>query len=744
MKKFVYILLIVFLLPNISIAEIVNKINIIGNKRISDETIKVYGDVKKIGADYTKSDLDNILKNLYSTNFFETVSVEIIKNILNINLKEYPVINQLVIIGEDSSRITKELKKNIKSKEKGSYVANNLNNDLNIIRQLYSSLGYNFPKIDTKIKIINDNNLDLIINIKKGKITKISKISFSGDKKIREKRLRDIIASEEDKFWKFLSRNSRFSENLINLDKRLLKNYYKSLGYYDVFITSSSAEIQDSESVNINYSINAGNRYIIKKISTNVDSVFDKKLFFPLNKTYKELTGDYYSPFKVKKILDEIDNLIEKNNLQFVEHQVQEVIEGDNIVLSFNIIEGEKVLVERINILGNNVTNESVIRSELLLDEGDPFTNITLDKSVAKIKSRNIFQTVTSEVKSGSSNDLKIINLKVEEKPTGEISAGAGVGTNGGSFAFNIRENNWLGEGKNIGLDFEISEESLKGQFIYVDPNYDLLGNKLKYHVANTSNDKPDQGYENSLVSAGIETTFEQYKDIYTNVGINLLYDDLRTQANASSSLKKQSGEFLELSGVYGFTSDKRDRVFNPTSGSIVSFTQTLPFYADKPFIDNTLTLSNYKSLSEDVIGAGKFYLSAINGLDNEDVRISKRKFLSTSRLRGFKKGKVGPIDEKDHIGGNYAAVLNLEASLPNFLPESTNTDVGFFLDFGNVWGVDYDTTIADSNKLRSATGVAASWLSPLGPMTFILSTDLAKADTDETESFHFNLGATF
>jgi len=318
------------------------------------------------------------------------------------------------------------------------------------------------------------------------------------------------------------------------------------------------------------------------------------------------------------------------------------------------------------------------------------------------------------------------------------------VGTNGGSFAFNIRENNWLGEGKNIGLDFEISEESLKGQFIYVDPNYDLLGNKLKYHVANTSNDKPDQGYENSLVSAGIETTFEQYKDIYTNVGINLLYDDLRTQANASSSLKKQSGEFLELSGVYGFTSDKRDRVFNPTSGSIVSFTQTLPFYADKPFIDNTLTLSNYKSLSEDVIGAGKFYLSAINGLDNEDVRISKRKFLSTSRLRGFKKGKVGPIDEKDHIGGNYAAVLNLEASLPNFLPESTNTDVGFFLDFGNVWGVDYDTTIADSNKLRSATGVAASWLSPLGPMTFILSTDLAKADTDETESFHFNLGATF
>ena len=131
-----------------------------------------------------------------------------------------------------------------------------------------------------------------------------------------------------------------------------------------------------------------------------------------------------------------------------------------------------------------------------------------------------------------------------------------------------------------------------------------------------------------------------------------------------------------------------------PTSGSIISFGQSFPFYADKPFIANTFAASKYKSLSENVVGSGKIYLSAINGLSNEDVRLSKRKSLSYKRLRGFERNKVGPVDGKDHIGGNYAAALNFETNLPNLLPENTNADVSLFLDFGNVWGVDYDDTL--------------------------------------------------
>ena len=744
MKFFLKIILIFFTLSVFLKAEPVSKIVINGNKRVSDETIKVYSGIQEGKSDFSRKDLDNILKNIYETNFFKNVNVEIKDKTLFIELQEYPVINQLVLIGEKANKIKDQIKKIIKLKEKGSFIQNDLNEDLNTIKSLYASIGYNFSEIKAKIRKIDENNLDFIFEIDRGDVTKIFKISFFGDKKIKEKRLRDIIASEEDKFWKFITRNTRFSENLINLDKRLLINYYKSIGYYDVQVTSSSAEVLNTKKVNINYTINAGKRFTINKITTNVDNVFDKKLFFPLEKTYNKYIGDYYSPFKIKKILDEIDDLIEKNNLQFVEHQVQENVEDDKIFLSFNIIEGEKVLIERINILGNNVTNENVVRSELLVDEGDPLTDITLNKSIAKIKSRNIFKTVVSEVKNGSKDNLKIIDIRVEEKPTGEISAGAGIGTNGGSFAINVSENNWLGEGKRVNFSVEVAEDTLKGEINYQNPNYDLLGNSINYNLTNVTNDKPDQGYENKLFSTGISTSFEQFKNIYTNLGLDLSYDDLRTTSNASSSLKKQSGEFTELAGKYGFSYDQRDRAFMPTDGSIVGFSQNFPILADKPFIGNTFFSSTYYSFNENVTGAAKLYISAINGLNDENVRISKRKNLSSSRLRGFEKGKVGPVDSNDHVGGNYATALNLEANLPNFLPESTNTDISFFLDAGNVWGVDYDDSIDDSNQIRSSTGLAASWLSPLGPMTFIFASNISKASTDKTEFFNFNLGTSF
>jgi outer membrane protein insertion porin family len=254
----------------------------------------------------------------------------------------------------------------------------------------------------------------------------------------------------------------------------------------------------------------------------------------------------------------------------------------------------------------------------------------------------------------------------------------------------------------------------------------------------------PDQGYENSVLTAGVGTSFEQYKNVRASLGLSASYDDLRTNSSASDSLKKQSGTFNELAGNYGFTFDERDRSFMPTSGSIVSFGQSFPIYADKSFVSNLLRASHYKTLNENVIGAGKIYISTINALGSDDVRLNKRKKLSSRRLRGFEKNKVGPVDGKDHIGGNYAAALNFETNLPNLLPEDTNTDVSFFLDFGNVWGVDYDSTLDDSNKIRSSTGIMASWLSPLGPMTFTFAQNISKASTDETQGFNFNLGTTF
>lgn len=743
MYKFIFtVLFSLICFSNIN-AEIIKKIDISGNVRVSDETIKIYGEIK-LNSDYNEQKLNSIINNLYSTNFFEDVKIELSNSVLKIYLVEYPVINNLIILGEPKKSFEEQIRKIISLKNKDSFIKSNLSADVDKIKTIYSSIGYNFTNIETKVRKIDKNNVDLIYEINKGEISNISKIYFTGDKKIRERRLRDVIASEEDKFWKFISKNTRFSENLINLDLRLLENYYKSIGYYDVKVSSNSAEIKKAGNIELTYSIDAGERYTIKKITTNVDSVFDKNLFYDLNKEYKKNVGTYYSPFKIKKLLDEIDRIIEKNNLQFVEHNVEEIIEAGSIVIKFNVVEGEKITVERINIKGNNITNESVIRAELELDEGDPFTKLRLDKSIANLKSRNIFGNVESKVTEGSTKDLKNIDIEVEEKATGELSAGAGIGTNGGTLGFNVQENNWLGEGKKIGFQLDVDKESLRGTLSYTDPNYDFLGNAIGYSVSSVTNDRPNQGYENSLLSAGVSTSFEQYKDLYTKLGLSVSYDDLTTDGTASDSLKKQSGEFSEVQANYGFTYDKRDRSFMPTDGSIASFNQSFPIYADKNFISNSLSYSTYKSFNEDVVGAGKFFFSAINGLGEDNVRLSKRTNLSSRKLRGFERGKVGPVDGKDHIGGNFASSLNFEASLPKILPEVTKTDVILFLDFANVWGVDYDSSLNDSNKLRSSTGAAASWLSPVGPMTFVLSTNLSKATTDETQSFNFNLGTTF
>jgi outer membrane protein insertion porin family len=742
MFKFINIILFLFFFSTYVHAEIVKKILINGNKRVSDETIKIYGDIK-VNENYNEKKLNNILNDLYKTNFFEDVDIKLSNNILTVNLKEFSTINQIIIIGEKSKRRSEQLKKLISLKEKQSFIKSNLSRDIELIKNYYSSSGFNSTEIQAKVKNFEDS-VDLIIDITIGNETRISSINFTGNKKISDKRLRDIIASEEHKFWKVISRNTKFSERLVLLDERLLNSYYKSIGYYDVVVNSKSATINNNDNVDITYTIDAGKRYILKKISTNVDPVFDKKIFEPLQKNYSKYIGKYYSPFSIKKLLDEIDLLIESRNIQFVEHNVETIVENDGIEIKFNIFETDKILVERIDITGNNVTNESVIRSELLLDEGDPFSNLSLSKSVSKLKSLRIFGDVVSKVTDTDIKSQKKITIDVEEKPTGEISAGAGIGTSGGSFGFVVSENNWLGTGNRIDFSIDVDAESIGGQFSFTDNNYNFTGNKLNYYISSKSNDKPDQGYENTIISSGVNTSFEQFKDIYLNLGLSASFDDLRADNSASTNLKKQVGEFTEIAGLYGFESDKRDRSFMPTSGYISSFNQKLPIYADKKSITNTITLSNYKLFTEDVVAASKFFFSAINGLDDQDVRLNERRYLSSRRLRGFERGKVGPVDGDDHIGGNYAASINLEASLPNLLPDSSKAEITTFFDIGNVWGVDYDKNIDETNTLRSSAGVSLGWMSPVGPMSFILSTNLKKADTDKTESFTFNLGTTF
>jgi len=726
-------------------AEILKKLEIIGNSRISNETIKVYGEIE-INKDYSDDDLNVVIKKLYDTRFFSDISTNFLNGVLKINVKENPIIDSIIIEGEKAKKYKKAILTMLALKEKGSYIESDINQDVQIIKNFYKSLGYYTAEVTANIQKLRDdkNVVNLIYSIEKGVRNKISKVYFIGDKgKARNKRLRDVITSEEARFWKVLSRNIYLNPDRIELDKRLLKNYFLGLGHYNVEVLSSSVELKDESSIELTFSINAGQRFRIKKLSTNISPVFDKTIFKNLSSEFNKFAGAYYSPFKIQKILSKIDQIVDNNKLQFVQHSVSETLDKDGIDVVFKIFEGRKIQIERVNIIGNTVTNDSVIRSELLVDEGDPYSDTKVEQSISRLKARNIFKTVEYKLSDGSSKDLKIMDIKVEEKATGEIAAGAGVGTEGTSFSFLLKENNYLGRGLSVDASINVSEHAIRGGLSMEEPNFRNSGNLVWGGLTNIQTDRPDSGYKNTLTKFDLGTKFEHLTNLYVSPNITLAFDDLKVTDNASASMKKQAGNFHELTFGYGIEKDNRDRPFMPTSGSLVSFHQGLPLYSDQASIYNAIYYTKYHLFTENIVGALKFYAAHVIAVE-DDVRLSKRLHIPSRRLRGFESHKVGPKDGADYVGGNYATALNFEAALPNLLPESTQMDIGIFMDMANLWSVDYDSSINDSKYIRSSVGINSNMYTPIGPLSFVLALPMTKKSTDTTQTFKFQIGTSF
>jgi outer membrane protein insertion porin family len=454
--------------------------------------------------------------------------------------------------------------------------------------------------------------------------------------------------------------------------------------------------------------------------------------------------GEYYSQNKLNSLLEKIDKLSEQKELQFINHSVLETLDGNGVDVKIDIFEGRKFVIEKINIAGNTVTNDSVIRGELLVDEGDPYSALLVNKSINKIKGRRIFNKVTQKTSPGSNEDYKMLEITVEEKSTGEIMAGAGVGTEGTSFMFSVTENNWLGRGINLASNINISEERLSGNIAVTNPNYNFSGNAVSAAFDVSQSDKTNvSGFKSSKTGGSLGASFEQYEDIYLSPSIDIVHENIETESTASTAIKKMDGDYFNSNFTYGITIDKRNQSWQPTEGYLASFFQALPLIQDSSSISNRFSISKYHDFSEDIIGSLKFQFKTIHGADG-DVRVTERMYISSKKLRGFVRGKVGPKDGADWIGGNYVTGLSAEAALPNLLPESYKTDIGLFLDTGNVWAVDYSDSIDDSNIIRSSVGIAANVFTPIGPLSWTLSQAITKASTDATETFNFNIGTSF
>jgi len=383
----------------------------------------------------------------------------------------------------------------------------------------------------------------------------------------------------------------------------------------------------------------------------------------------------------------------------------------------------------------------------LIVDEGDPLNELLFNKSIDNIKSLGIFKKVETNIYEGSDKNLRNIDITVEEQPTGEITLAAGVGTSGSTIGGGITEKNFLGKGINLKTNLEISEEKVKGKFVYSKPNFNYSENTLFTSINSSNTDRlKDFGYETTDLGFSIGTKFEQYENLFFAPEIDLSIEELKTNSTATENLKKQAGNYEDLYFNYSLDYDMRNSSYNSSSGNRTTFYQRLPMVSGNNEVSNTLIFTQYKKLDNetDMIGKASLYLSAVNSIDDSDVRISKRAKMPYNRLRGFEKNKVGPKDGTDYVGGNYVTSLNLSTNLPGVLSTMENFDFSYFIDIGNVWGVDYDSGVDQSNFIRSSTGIGLDWITPIGPLSFSLTQPLTKKSSDKTESFRFNLGTTF
>jgi outer membrane protein insertion porin family len=748
LKLFSRITIIFFLLQNFSQGEIIKKIDISGNKRISDETVKVLSQVS-LNSNLETKQLNGLLKNLYNSSFFSDVKLSFDNGLLKIVLIENPIIEDIEVIGIRNKSFLENIYENMVLKNRMSFSKEQLNEDLTRIKNTLKANGYYFAKIDSSINE-NDqlNSVRLKIDIDKGEKARIKEIVFIGDKKIKDKKLLEVIASEEHKFWKFVSNKVYLNESLINLDKRLLKNYYLNQGFYKVEILNSFAELRDENSFKIVFNVNSGEKYSFNDFSLSLPEDYDENDFKKVKKIFKKLKDKKYSINSINQILDEIDNIASSRLYDFIDARVEEkIVDKNKINFNFTVEDSNKYYVERINILGNFQTIEEVIRNRLIVDEGDPYNKLLFNKSIDKLKSSGLFKIVDSKINPGSESSLKIIDLIVEEQPTGEISLGAGVGTGGSTIGGGITEKNFLGKGINLNTNLEISESTVKGQFIYSKPNFAYTDNTLFASVKSIIDDNLDDfGYKNTNTGFSVGTSYEQYENLFFSPELDLSFENLETNSSASTNLKKQKGNYEDLYFNYGLDYDLRNSSYKSSAGNKTSFYQQLPMYSDNNEITNTFNFTQYKTLnkSSNLIGKASLYFKAVNSLDGSDVRISKRAQIPYSKLRGFEKGKIGPVENNDYIGGNYVSALNLSTNLPGLFQTVENMDFSYFVDIGNVWGVDYDSSLDASDTIRSSTGIALDLITPVGPLSFSLTQPITKKSTDKTESFRFNLGTTF
>ena len=725
-----------------------NEIKIIGNNRVPVKTI--LENLTEKDSFINSTELNIYQKKLFETQFFSNIEFIYKDEVLTIVVKENPLINFIIYEGlENKNELLKELEKFFLIKENQIFSDSKLKDQVNQIKFFLNAKGYLDNFIKYNLFIVDDNKINIFFNIELKNKYKIDKIFFIGDKQFNSSVLKNVISLREHGWWKFLSNTTVPSSDLINRDVSLLKRFYLSEGYNDVQITSTEIIPKENFLADIIFSINSGFKYKLKKI-TFFDKVNiinkNKKIFQNLENYLKSNEGKVYSPLLVSKINSFLESLIENNNLNITfESNLNKIDNENNFKLELTTKLTDDInYIKFIQIMGNDISEESMIRNNLLFNEGDVYKKNKIDKSIDNLKSLGIFKDVTYNVMTVPNSTNKNIQIKVVEQPTGELSAGAAVGTNGASIAFGIKEKNFLGQGIITSADINIGTESLIGQIDITNPDFLNTGNKVFTSIFSKKDNFDNVGYESKTIGGSIATEHDIYQFVKLKYGFGIDSDKQKSESSASESIKLRDGNYFTTKLYYFFNQDKRDRKYMTKDGYTLGFGQSFAtLFSDIPTIQNTITGSYYTPIGEQV-GNIKFKIDNITALDNKDVKMSDRLFVGSSNIRGFANRGIGPNIGNDYIGGNNSFYTNFSSTIPTTFPDSWNLIANVFFDVANVWGVDYSDTLSESNTIRSSIGLGMSWSSPIGPVGLTYAQPISKKSTDNVKNFQFTIGSVF
>jgi outer membrane protein insertion porin family len=728
---------------------VIREVQVTGNQRIEADTVRSYMGFG-VGDVYDPVRVDKALKALFATGLFADVSIRREDDAVVVTVVENPIINRLAF--EGNRRINDDvLEPEVQLRPRVVYTRSRVQADVRRLIQVYRRSGRFAATVEPKVIQLPQNRVDLVFEINEGELTGVERIDFIGNRRYDDGDLRGAIATKESRWYRFFTSDDTYDPDRLTLDRELLRKYYLKRGYADFRVVSAVAELsRDRSDFFITFTVEEGELYKFGKIdvSTTLRDLDPERL----REQITTFEGETYDAEAIEKSIEAITFELGRLGYAFVDvrPRINRDRENRTIGVNYEIAEGPRVYVERINITGNVRTLDKVIRREFRLSEGDAFNTAKLRRSRQRIQQLDFFDRVEITQAEGSQPDRIVINADVQEKSTGELSFGAGVSTAEALIGdVSIRERNLLGRGQDLRVSLTLSSRRRQVDVSFTEPYFLDRNVAAGFDLFNVRRDLQSRSsFDEENRGVRLRTNYAIFEELRMGLDYTLRQDELTNlDTDISPFLRREEGSSVTSSVGYDLTFDTRDRRFEPNEGMVMRFSQDFAgLGGDIRFVRSTVKWSYYYPFTEDLVGSVGFSGGHIIGID-QDVRVIDRFFLGGDSFRGFETGGVGPRDRNtdDSIGGNVFYVVSSELRFPLGFASEFGINGRVFAEVGTLTDPDVSgPALVDSNAPRASAGVGISWVSPFGPIRVDLAAPVIKEDFDQEEFFRFSFGTRF